>query len=133
MHTKKILFSLIGGALAIFSANVMAANSEEHKLAESHGCIACHALQPASKTGKNPRALPIGPSMQEIAERYHANKSPGKYQELYRIVKHGSSPYRSKWQGKISGLAMPPNDDTISDLDINRLLVWILTDNHSGK
>jgi cytochrome c len=70
--------------------------------------------------------LPVGPSFAEIAERF-ASDGGSTYQDLARIIKYGSSPYRSKWRGKVSGLAMPPNDDTISDLDINKLLVGILT------
>jgi cytochrome c len=127
MHYNKTLPLVVAGALGLGSGQALAEKSAEHQLADIHGCTACHALKPATATGEGKKALPIGPSFQDIAVRFHANQNPDKYAELMRIVKHGSSPYRSHFRGKISGLAMPPNDETISDLDINRLLVWILT------
>ena len=133
MLNSKSVCSMISLLALSLAGNAMAEHSEEHKMTETYGCKSCHALAPGAVSKNKKIALPIGPSFQEIAARYHANKDEGKYQELYRIIKHGSSPYRSKWQGKISGLAMPPNDDTIPDLDINRMLVWILTANHSGQ
>lgn len=133
MGIYKSVYSTIALLAISFSANTMAAESPELKLATDYGCIACHAPVGTNTVVEGKARLPIGPSLQEIAARYHNNERPDKYQELYRIVKHGSSPYRSKWQGEISGLAMPPNDDTISDLDIHRLLVWILTSNQFLK
>ena len=133
MGKFKSFYSTVALLMISFSANTLAEQSEEYKLAEVYGCIACHALKPQKAgSGDNP-VQPVGPSFEEIAQRFHANKDEGKYQELYRIVKYGSSPFRSKFQGQISGLAMPPNDETISDLDINRILVWVLTTNKAGK
>ena len=132
MHIKKMAFPVIVLFAAIYSGTAMSAGSEVQTLAETYGCTSCHSLAAKTITKEKP-ALPVGPSFQQIAERFQRNQDEGKYQELYRVVKHGSSPYRSKWQGQISGLAMPPNDETISDLDINRLLVWILTSFDSNK
>jgi len=128
MIIDKLTYPFIAFLLVLFPATAMTAgNTEVMKLTETYGCSACHAAtnQKAKKGGKP--VLPVGPSYPAIAKRFYSNSNPEKYQELYRIIKHGSSPYRSYYQGKISGLAMPPNDDTISDLDINRMLVWILT------
>ena len=115
-----------------FSLPLAAEHNDEHKLAELHGCTACHGLAPSMVDGKR-QALPIGPSFEEIANRYFENSKPDKYQELYRIVKYGSSPYSSKWKGEISGLAMPPNEGSMTDLEINRLLVWILTETRTQQ
>lgn len=130
MEKTKTIYSVVA-LLAAFSCGSAIAleGTEEFRLAEDYGCIACHALEPKKQNVKadDIEVLPVGPSLREIAERFHSNPDADKYKELYRIVKYGSSPFRSKWQGEVSGLAMPPNDETISDLDINRLLVWMLT------
>jgi len=39
----------------------------------------------------------------------------------------GSNPYASHWKGKVSGLAMPPNEVAISEGDARKLVGWILT------
>ncbi len=132
MFIRKCMPILMTGYLTLGASQAMAEVIEERQLADIHGCTVCHAVKPAAMAGEGKKAMPIGPSFQDIAERFHANANEGKYEELARIVKHGSSPYRSHFRGKISGLAMPPNDDTISDLDINRLLVWILTQNYGN-
>ena len=133
MENRRFVYPFMLLLTAFFSTGAVAAQSEELKLAETYGCIACHSPIPHDTMVDGKKMKPLGPSFKEIADRFYSNDRDDKYQELYRIVKHGSSPYRSKWQGKISGLAMPPNDDTISDLDINRLLVWILTSHRPGK
>ncbi len=131
MKSKAFIFSLFVAA-SIVSTTSFAEHTPEHLLAEKYGCISCHSLTTQADAGGQ-TVLPVGPSFQEIAESFFSNESESRYQDLYRIVKHGSSPYRSKWKGKISGLAMPPNDDSITDLEINRLLVWILSDSVTDK
>ena len=127
MTYDKLAYPFIALLVMLLPATVTATgNDEVQKLTDTYGCTACHA-QTDLKTKSGKPALPVGPSYRDIAKRFYSNSNPEKYQELYRIIKHGSSPYRSYYQGKVSGLAMPPNDDTISDLDINRMLVWILT------
>jgi|GEM_PF-1267010 len=132
MFIRKYIPILMTGYLALCANQAMAEVIAEQQLADIHGCSVCHAGKPAAMAAEGKKALPIGPSFQEIAERFHANPNEGKYEELVRIIKHGSSPYRSHFRGKISGLAMPPNDETISDLEINRLLVSILTQNYGN-
>lgn len=111
--------------LSTLTGKAYAADCNAEKLSEIYGCNTCHSVLP-QKVDKS-RRLPIGPSFTEISQLFHSEKKDSSYQDLARIIKHGSSPYRSKFRGQISGLAMPPNDDTISELDINRLLVWILS------
>ena len=134
MDIYKTIYPVMALSMMLFSTTGMAAESEEYQMAENYGCIACHALTPQKNVKADDiEVLPVGPSFQEIAQRFYNNKDEGKYRELYRIVKFGSSPFRSKWRDSISGLAMPPNDETMPDLDINRLLVWILTADKSVK
>lgn len=125
MKNYKLICSFIIMLVSTLSVNVFAADYNAEKLSEVYGCNACHSVLP-QKVDKAKR-LPIGPSFLEISQLFHSEKKENSYQDLARIIKHGSSPYRSKFRGQISGLAMPPNDDTISDLDIHRLLVWILS------
>jgi cytochrome c len=123
MKKYKLIYPLFFMLLSSLSANVFAVDASElEKLSISYGCEACHSITPSTEA----KRLPVGPSFAEIAERYETD-GRSSYQDLARIIKYGSSPYRSKWRGLVSGLAMPPNDDTITDLDINRLLVGILT------
>jgi cytochrome c len=125
MKNYKVIYPFLIMLASSLSGHAFAADCNAEKLSEVYGCNACHSVLP-QKVDKSKR-LPIGPSFLEIAQLFHREKTATSYQDLARIIKHGSSPYRSKFRGKISGLAMPPNDDTISDLDINRLLVWILS------
>lgn len=101
-------------------------------LASRSGCLACHALA-AGKPG--PNALPpIGPSWPEVALRYREEAVGERRQELIdrltRAVQDGTNPYASRWNGQISGLAMPPNAVAISPKDTRRLIDWILRSPH---
>ena len=98
MKKKLLRLPLITAAMLISTSSI-AETGAGYELVQTNGCIACHSAEPKSVEADK-SALPIGPSFQEIAERFHNNERDDRYQELYRIVKHGSSPYRSKWQGK---------------------------------
>ena len=92
-------------------------------LASRSGCLTCHAVRgPSSpdQTGK-----PIGPAWRDVAIKYKGQHGAAK--KLVQTVMNGSSPYASHWNGKVSGLAMPPNQVAISPRDARRLVNWILS------
>ncbi len=90
------------------------------QLATESGCLACHKIDPANIGEKD-----VGPSWREVAARYH-NK-PGAQDFLTRIVLEGSNPYNSHWQGRASGVAMPPNAVAITEGNARLLVSWILS------
>ena len=93
------------------------------KLATNAGCMTCHHLEPGAK---GPNGLPpIGPAWRDVAAKYKSVK--GAQQQLTATVMAGSSPYESHWQGKVSGLSMPPNKVAISEADAARVVSWILS------
>lgn len=93
------------------------------KLATNAGCMTCHHLEPGAK---GPNGLPpIGPAWRDVAAKYKSVK--GAQQQLTATVLAGSSPYESHWQGKVSGLSMPPNKVAISEADAARVVSWILS------
>jgi cytochrome c len=92
-------------------------------LASKSGCLTCHSIE-SGKPGPN-GAAPIGPAWQDVAAQY-AGK-PGAQEFLTRIVLEGSSPYNSHWQGKVSGLSMPPNAVAITEGNARLLVSWILS------
>lgn len=92
------------------------------KLATGSGCMTCHHIEPGAK---GPDGLaPIGPAWRDVAARYRG--VAGAPDQLTRTVMAGSNPYSSHWKGKVSGLAMPPNEVAISEADARRLVTWIL-------
>ena len=112
---------LLGGSLTVQAADPRE-DQAMTKLASDSGCLTCHGID-APKSG--PGGLPqIGPSWAEVAGQY-AGK-PGAAEFLTKVVLEGSNPYSSVWQGKISGLAMPPNAVAISETDARSLVYWIL-------
>ncbi len=92
------------------------------KLANESGCMACHGIE-TGRPGPGGMA-PIGPAWVDVAKQY-AGK-PGAAEFLTKVVLEGSNPYSSVWQGKISGLAMPPNAVAITETDARQLVYWIL-------
>ena len=93
------------------------------QLATNAGCMTCHHLEPGAK---GPNGLPpIGPAWRDVAAKYKSVK--GAQQQLTATVMAGSSPYESHWQGKVSGLSMPPNKVAISEADAARVVAWILS------
>jgi len=102
-----------------------AADDPMLKLAMASGCFTCHSIEPGAK---GPDGLaPIGPAWREVASRYAGVK--GATESLTRTVMTGSNPYASHWKGKVSGLAMPPNEVVISEADARKLVEWILSMN----
>jgi|SRR5450631_1567323 len=93
------------------------------QLARTSGCLTCHQIDPGAK---GPDGLnPIGPAWKDVAKKYHG--VGGAADQLTRTVMTGSNPYASHWKGKVSGLAMPPNEVAISQADAQALVQWILT------
>lgn len=111
-------------SLSLLSAPVWATPEDDAmlKLASASGCMTCHNIEPGAK-GPNGLA-PIGPAWRDVSAKYKSQK--GAQQQLTATVIAGSSPYESHWQGKVSGLAMPPNKVAISEADAARLVTWIL-------
>jgi cytochrome c len=92
------------------------------KLASSSGCLTCHHIEAGAK---GPDGLaPVGPAWRDVAVKYQGKQ--GAADELTRTVMTGSNPYASHWKGKVSGLAMPPNEVAISQADARQLVGWIL-------
>lgn len=115
--------------LLILSAALLAApawandDAAALKLATNAGCMTCHHLEPGAK---GPNGLPpIGPAWRDVAAKYKSVK--GAQQQLTATVMAGSSPYESHWQGKVSGLSMPPNKVAISEANAARVVAWILS------
>ena len=103
-----------GAAFAVDDPNV--------KLASTSGCFTCHHIE---RGAKGPDGLaPIGPAWRDVALKYAGVK--GAADTLTRTVMTGSNPYASHWKGKVSGLAMPPNEVAIKEADARKLVNWIL-------
>ena len=100
----------------------MAADDPMLTLANASGCLTCHHVEPGAK---GPDGLaPIGPAWRDVAAKYAGVK--GAADTLTRTVMTGSNPYASHWKGKVSGLAMPPNEVAIKEGDARKLVNWIL-------
>ncbi len=92
------------------------------QLALASGCMTCHHIEPGAK---GPDGLPpIGPPWRDVAVKY--KDVPGAADRLTHTVMTGSNPYASHWKGKVSGLAMPPNEVAIKEADARKLVNWIL-------
>jgi cytochrome c len=105
------------------ATNASADDGAMLKLAGSSGCMTCHHIEPG---GKGPQGLPpIGPAWRDVAVKYKNTK--GAADQLTRTVMTGSNPYASHWKGKVSGLAMPPNETAIKEPDARALVGWILS------
>ena len=112
------------GSLLLLAAPAWAAadDSAMLKLANGSGCMTCHHIEPGT-LGPNGMA-PIGPAWRDVAAKYKGVK--GAADQLTRTVMTGSNPYASHWKGKVSGLAMPPNEVAIKETDARKLVDWIL-------
>jgi cytochrome c len=113
-------------AIALFAAMLPlaagAADDPMLKLASTSGCLTCHHLE---RGAKGPDGLaPIGPAWRDVAAKYARDKEASA--KLTHTVMTGSNPYASHWKGKVSGLAMPPNEVAISEADARKLVNWIL-------
>ena len=92
-------------------------------LATNSGCMTCHHIQADAK-GPDGMA-PIGPGWSEVSAKYRGVS--GAAEQLTHTVMTGSNPYASHWKGKVSGLAMPPNEVAINQADARALVDWILS------
>lgn len=109
-------------ALGSTAASAAGGNEEMLALASKSGCMTCHQIEPG---GKGPDGLaPIGPAWKDVAAKYKGDK--GAEKTLTHTVLTGSNPYQSHWKGKVSGLAMPPNEVAIKEPDARKLVHWIL-------
>lgn len=99
----KFLFAMLF-ALGVFAAGNATASE---KLAQSSGCMTCHAVDRKS----------IGPGYKEIAAKYRSDK--GAAANLVKKVKAGGS-------GVWGSTPMPPNAHVKED-DIKAMVAWILT------
>lgn len=91
-------------------------------LATNSGCTTCHGI---TEVKPGPEGMqPIAPSWAQVAGQYTGK--PGAAEFLTKVVLEGSNPYSSIWQGKVSGIAMPPNAVAITEADARRLVYWIL-------
>lgn len=110
-------------ALAAHSTLADEARDTQMKtLAAKSGCLTCHHVEQGSN-GPNGLA-PIGPNWQDVANKYQGQANASNI--LVSRVMQGTSPYNSHWQGKVSGLAMPPNAVAINQTDAKQLVDWIL-------
>lgn len=98
----KLVFAVLL-ALGVLSAGNASANE---KLAQSSGCMTCHAMD--RKT--------IGPAYKEIAAKYRSDKTAEA--NLVKKVKAGGS-------GVWGPTPMPPNAH-VKEEDIKSLVHWIL-------
>jgi len=104
----KILVTLLAAAAAAtLAAGAHAADAKAGEaLAKTSGCLACHTVD---------KKL-VGPSYQEIAERYRKDK--GAEASLIQKVKAGG-------KGVWGDIPMPPNAH-VKDADIKTMVQWIL-------
>ena len=104
---KIIVTLLAAAAAATFAAAAHAADAKAGEaLAKASGCLACHTVD---------KKL-VGPSYQEIAERYRKDK--GAEASLIQKVKAGG-------KGVWGDIPMPPNAH-VKDADIKTMVQWIL-------
>lgn len=119
----QLIHKIAASALCLAISAPVLANDFDDKmmqLATESGCLACHTIDPANVGDQN-----VGPSWREVAARYHYK--PGAQEFLTRIVLEGSNPYNSHWQGRASGVAMPPNAVAITEGNARLLVSWILS------
>lgn len=104
----KILVSLLAAAAAAtLAAGAHAADPKvAESLAQASGCLACHTVN---------KKL-VGPSYQEIAERYRKDRAEAR---LIQKVKAGG-------KGVWGDIPMPPNAH-VKDADIKTIVKWILS------
>ena len=120
---KSTLF--MPGGLFAATAPVWAAAADVAamlKLAAGSGCMTCHRIDPGAKGLDG--LPPIGPAWPDVAAKYWgANGAP---EQLTRTVMTGSNPQASRWKGKVSGLAMLPNEVAFKEADACVPFGWVL-------
>ncbi|RMH86007.1 cytochrome C [Pseudomonas sp. AOB-7] len=86
------------------------AHADVTQLLQSNACTACH--QPAARV--------VGPSWQEVAQRYGDGSKSA--EQLAASIKSGGS-------GSWGAVPMPPQTQ-LSDADASSIAEWILTTGH---
>jgi cytochrome c len=123
MFREKALAALLACCMIAPNAFADAKNDANmKKLAAASGCFTCHAVEPGKGTQDGMK--PIGPAWLDVARQYRGK--PGATEFLTRVVLEGSNPYNSHWQGKVSGLSMPPNAVAITEANARLLVNWVL-------
>lgn len=122
MSKHHLPIALCAALAAVHVSGARAAEDPMLKLASTSGCLTCHHLE---RGAKGPDGLaPVGPAWRDVAVKYARDKEAAA--KLTHTVMTGSNPYASHWKGKVSGLAMPPNEVAISEADARKLVNWIL-------
>jgi cytochrome c len=125
MKTKTVMHAGLWAAAGLVFCAIPALAADDvamMKIAKGSGCLTCHHIETG---GKGPDGLPpIGPAWRDVATKYRG--VAGSQETLTRTVMAGSNPYASHWKGKVSGLAMPPNEVAIKEADAKELVGWIL-------
>lgn len=121
MQARLILAALALGLTAL-QAHAAANDDAMRALASKSGCMTCHSIEPGAKGPDG--GPPIGPAWKDVAAKYKDQK--GAEAQLVHTVMTGSNPYSSHWKGKVSGIAMPPNEVAIQESDAKKLVHWIL-------
>jgi cytochrome c len=98
----KSLILVVAGAAMFVTAGAQASE----QLAQSSGCMTCHAVD---------RKV-IGPSFKDVAAKYSGNKAADA--DLFKKVKAGG-------KGVWGDMPMPPNAH-LKDEDIKTLVRWVL-------
>jgi len=81
-------------------------------LAQKGGCLACHKID----------AKLVGPAWQDVSAKYKGD--PGATARLVQKVKTGG---QGNWTEVTGGIPMPPYSPRVSDADIERLVMFVLS------
>ena len=81
-------------------------------LANKSGCLACHKIETKL----------VGPAWRDVSKRYQGD--PGAKAHLISKVKSGG---KGNWTDVTGGIAMPPYSPRVSDADIEKLVLFILS------
>src|SRR5438132_1474203 len=117
IRASMLLALVIAGSTSSATLGAGELDSKMKQLAATSGCFTCHSIEPRKPDPDGTR--PIGPSWQEVSAKYKGQVGAGA--QLTNTVMQGSNPYNSHWQGKVSGLAMPPNAVAIKEADAKLL------------
>ena len=124
-HSAPFYLGLIALSATLYSGYSVAEEDKEMlKLVTVSGCLTCHTIDPKPVATEPNAVLPTAPAYREVAAKYKNDKDA--YTKLLAAVKQGSNPYQRHWQGKVSGLAMPPNV-ALKDDDAEKLVKWVLS------
>ncbi|MCC6207915.1 MAG: c-type cytochrome [Gammaproteobacteria bacterium] len=81
-------------------------------LAQKGGCLACHKID----------AKLVGPAWQDVSAKYKGD--PDAMTRLIQKVKTGG---QGNWTEVTGGIPMPPYSPRVSDEDIERLVMFVLS------